>query len=257
MKDKLKKIMLVIAFLFLGVHLVVGVCSDLPNYKILYSSAGLFLCILANLFFTAVVGVLILFNYWVFDLLSKGKNSGKLKHVICLIITLVVYPFVILLCKPLTYSIGHVILSSVSYDKWYKCGIAIINLNDFHGYPALKILLGSHNWGVVVGFVVLIVLIIALCYINGAKGELDATYDYSLETVEHKEHLEITDTVTYSGILNPKTNHEIHTKIVDDTQYPIHGLIGLIVLSIITTIITPYLTFVALVVRQIVSLCQK
>lgn len=257
MKDKLKKIMLIIAFLFLGVHLVVGFCSELSEYKSLYPSAGVFLCLLANLFFTVVIGVLFILNYLIFYLLEKGKNSGKLKNIICLVLTIVVYPFIILLFKPLTYSLGHAILSKVSYDKWYKSGIAIMNLSDFHGYPALKIFLGSHNWGVVLGFIILIALIIAICYINGAKGELDKGYEYDLEHVEHKAHLEITDTVTYSGIFNPKTNHELHTKVVDDTKYPIHGLIGLIVLSIITTIVTPYLTFIVLVVRQIVSLIQK
>ena len=63
--------------------------------------------------------------------------------------------------------------------------------------------------------------------------------------------------VFWSGIFNPKETHSIKTKVVDDTEYPIHNSIWTCLLLVLGVIFTPYITFLTLITRQIVSIIKN
>lgn len=258
MKEKVKKIIIgVVGVIFLALC-GVAVFSGLPEYKLKYGETfAVVICVGGTLLFALVNGLLIGMNFLVFTLLGGKSKSGKLKKSICLVLTILICPLVILLLKPVTVKFGESFLLEFIYDKWYKSGLAILNMRELHSYPALKIVFGNFNWGWIFGIVLMLILLILVIYLSGAKEELDKSHQYELDHVEHKEHLEITETVTYSGILNPKADYEYEAKIVDDTKYPVHGIVAICIFTFIGFILTPYITGLMLIARQIISLAKK
>jgi hypothetical protein len=157
-----------------------------------------------------------------------------------------------LLIKPATVSIGQYLSTEMVYGKWYKSGLAPFNLSEVHSYPALKIFAGELNLGWLIGFLLIVVFVLVITTVNRAMKRFDEQYKYDFDHVERKAHMEITDKVTRTGIIAPKVQHDIKTKVVDDTEYPIHSALIACALLALGVIFTPYITFLTLIVRQLI-----
>lgn len=245
------KVCIIVVFLLLCGFAVFG---NLTEYQFKYGEfGGIALCAGATLLFALLNLLLLSPNIGLF-FLTKGEGSGRIRNVICLVLTIIFYPLILLLLKPATVTIGQFLSMKMVYGTWYQSGLALFNLSEAHFYPALKVFIGDFNCGWLLGFVLLIVFVLVVTAINGAKDRFNEQYNYDLDHVEHKEHLEITDTITYSGIFTPKEHHDIKTKVVDDTEYPVHNAIWTCLLLTLGVIFTPYITLLTLITRQIIEI---
>lgn len=247
------KIVVSILFLILCGFAVFG---NLAEYQIKYGNfGGIALCLGSTLLFVLANLLLLLPSISLFHLI-KDKDVTKTKNIICLILTIAFYPLILLLLKPATVSIGQFLLMKMAYGTWYKSGMFLFNLSEAHFYPSLKIFVADFNIGWLLGFVLLIVFALVITSINGASDRFNEQYNYDLEHVEHKEHLEITDKVSYSGIFNLKEHHDVKTKIVDDTKYPVHNRVWVCLLLALGIIFTPYITLLTIVIREVISIIK-
>ncbi|MBE5739737.1 MAG: hypothetical protein E7349_02640 [Clostridiales bacterium] len=249
-------ITIVVSILFL-VLCGFAVFGNLTELQVKHGEfGGIALCIGATLLFALLNLLLFAPNVGLF-FLTKGEDASRIRNIICLVLTIIFYPLILLLIKPATVTVGQFLSMKIAYGTWYQSGLVLFNLSEAHFYPALKIFIGDFNCGWLLGFVLLIVFVLVITAINGAKDRFNEQYNYDLAHVEHKEHLEITDTITYSGIFNPKEHHDIKTKVVDDTEYPVHDAIWTCLLLALGVILTPYITFLTLITRQIISIVKK
>lgn len=249
------KICFFILFLFICGFAIWG---DLTEYQLKYGKfGGIGIFIGATLLFALLNLLFFSPNIGVFSLM-KGEGVGKVRNIICLIVMIVVYPLILLLFKPVTVAIGEFLIMEIGvYGIWYQSGLTLFNLGEAHFYPALKILIGEFNCSWIIGLIFIAVFVFIITAINGAKDEMDEQYNYDLKHIEHKQHLEITDTITYSGIFTTKENHDIKTKVVDDTEYPIHNIVWVCIFLALGVIFTPYITFFTLITRQVVTIVKS
>lgn len=180
-------------------------------------------------------------------------DCSKARRIICFVMTLVLYPVIASLMKSITVDPGHEIVG-VLMNPLYTSGLAVIGIEQLHCYPSLTIMIGDFNCSWIIGVVVLIIFALVMMKINESIDKMDDDYYDNLENVEHKSHIEVTDKITYTGIINRVEHHDVRTKEVDDTVYPIHAKVLVIAALIAGTILVPYATALALIVKQFVGL---
>lgn len=180
-------------------------------------------------------------------------ECSKARRIVCFIMTLVLCPLIIMLIKPATAGIGHDFTGTIM-DPLHKGGLSLLTLSELHCYPALSVVIGDYDCSWIIGFVILLIYALVVMKVNESIDKMDDDYYDNLSNVEHKSHIEVTDKITYTGIINRVEHHDVRAKEVDDTVYPIHAKVFVIGALAVGFILVPYATLLTLLVKQFVTL---
>lgn len=227
------------------------------EYQIQYESAGGFVSIITIILVVFLYLLAILPTFGLM-FLQRDYNCSKKNKLISLVFTVIACPILLILVKPITLTIGHGFLGWLMYNPpFHVIDLRWLSLHDLHFYPTLNLSIGGFNFGWILGLILAIIYFLVLIKINGQAKDFDKEYEDAMKNVEHKEHLEIVDTVTYSGVFNIKEKHDVRTTVVDDTKYPIHQSVIGTICFLASLIIMPYICFMNIILRQLISLFKK